>query len=98
MKTVVGLALIFAIAYGLLRVLAWFGQCWERGTLLEPKGENGPAHHGASWEAWEAARSTIPCRDQWEDRDSPQFNPDGPPIVGSVGLDYMGRPCKMNDD
>ena len=103
MQTIIGLLLIVGIAYGLLRLLAWLGQSWERGPLQSRPSD----HEGAN--GWMSVlsvdgRPKSPAgleditrglhRDMSTDTPmmgSPKVNVDGAPMI-SAAEDIFGKP------
>lgn len=85
MQTIIGLALIAAIAYALLRLLAWLGQAWERGYLFEPASRNAPLQQFGSNDAEQVpalSLDSFPRKDRWSNLDRPCCNFDGTPMLG----------------
>ena len=96
MNTVIGLALILAIAYGLLRLLAWLGLCWERGYVFAPQVQR-PARQN---DLEQQGVVNAPPVAGWDG--DPWFNVDGTPVMRSgfmdVSSNLYGTPPKSTDD
>lgn len=94
MKTVIGLALIFAIAYGLLRVLAWLGLCWERGYVFEPSDTKsmqlGHQHQSGFTHATYISDVGIGNNVTAQDVE-PWINIDGTPMISGGLMDVRGN-------